>query len=177
MANRMRLDTLSGGMFLRQEAGVPEEAPRLPLVTRGEELARLLADAMACGFAREEPERLAEDGEELTLVKGFLRDCAEFSDVHGLSAELREEMGVYFGERLDALWRQDWLVFGGAHEAVLEPGPHPLRGRVVTLCVARVDSPSVWMDERLRHALDVFKVAMDRVQGRAGGEGSGGLLN
>ena len=173
MANRMRLDTLAGETFLLQEAAVPEAAPRLPLVTRGEELARLLADAMACGFSQE----VSEHAEERALVEGFLRDCAEFSDVHGLSAQLHDEMGAYFGQRLNALWSKDWLVFGGSREAVLEPGPQPLRGRVVTLCVARADSPSVEMDAQLRHSMATFKTALARVQGRAGGGETGGLIH
>lgn len=158
MANRVKLDTMGEETCLRPEESAVDGA-RLALVTRGEALARLLADAMACRFSQEVPER----GEERETVEGFLRDCVEFSDVHGLPAALHDEMGVYFGERLDALWRLGWLVFGGAHEAPLEPGEHPLRGRVVTLSLVRYDSPSVEMDARLRRSVDTFKAAMARV--------------
>ncbi|MFY0582253.1 hypothetical protein ACN28S_55430 [Cystobacter fuscus] len=127
---RMRLDTLAGETFLRQDEGVPEQGARLSPVTCGEELARLLDGALACSFSHEEPEQ-ADEG---SAVEGFLRDCAEFCDVTGLPESLRLEMEEYFGQRLDALWRLDWLVFGGTWEAVLEPGEPPLAGRTVTLC-------------------------------------------
>jgi hypothetical protein len=156
----MRLDTLAGETFLREDGGMPEQASRLRLVTCGEELARLLDGALACRFSHEEPERAEED----SVVAGFLRDCAEFCDVAGLPEALRAEMAEYFAQRLDALWRLDWLVFGGSQETVLEEGEPPLSGRAVTLCLARSDSPSVQMDTGLRRSLERFKAAMARVQ-------------
>ncbi|EPX63873.1 hypothetical protein D187_005003 [Cystobacter fuscus DSM 2262] len=180
---RMRLDTLAGETFLRQDEGVPEQGARLSLVTCGEELARLLDGALACSFSHEEPEQ-ADEG---SAVEGFLRDCAEFCDVTGLPEPLRLEMEEYFGQRLDALWRLDWLVFGGTCEAVLEPGEPPLAGRTVTLCLARSDSPSVQMDSRLRRSLERFRTAMARVHeapddeedsgGGPGSDSGGGLLH
>ena len=178
MAIRMRLDTLAGEAFLRPERGAPEEEPRLGLVTGGEELARLLEGALACSFSHEEAAR-AEEG---VAVSGFLRDCAEYCDVAGLPEALREEMEVYFGQRLDALWRRGWLVFGGAREAVLEPGEPPLSGRVVTLCLVPADSPSVQMDARLRRSLERYRTALARVRESPESddgppEGGGGLLH
>ncbi|ATB29680.1 hypothetical protein [Melittangium boletus] len=162
MGKGKRHDTLAGEAFLRQDGAV-EEAPRLGLVTCGEDLARLLDGAMACNFSHEAPQRDEADSEEDALVARFLRDCVEFCDVPGLPEPLREEMEEYFGHELDALWRRDWLVFGAAEETVLEPGDEPLTGRAVTLCLARADSPSVEMDARLRRSLEYFKEAMARV--------------
>ncbi len=170
MAIRMRLDTMAGAAFLRQEAP-PEEDPRLALVTSGEELARLLEGAMAFDFQQE----VSEPDAENSAVERFLRDCTEFSDVRGLPASLRQEMVDYFGQRLDGLWRHDWLVFGGVRESPLEPGPHPLKGRVVSLYLARYDSPSVEMAARLRQSMDTFKAV--RVRGRVEDEPGGGLLH
>src|SRR6218665_1955358 len=90
-----RHDTLAGEAFLRQDGAV-EEAPRLGLVTCGEDLARLLDGAMACNFSHEAPERDGEGTEEGSdedgLVARFLRACLKFCDVPGLPAPLREEM-------------------------------------------------------------------------------------
>jgi hypothetical protein len=173
----MKLDTMAGETFLRLEDGpLPaEDGPRLALVARGEELARLLEGAMACSFSHEVPER-PEEGE---VVERFLRDCAEYSDVQGLPEALREEMEKYFAQLLEALWTLDWLVFGEARETTLVPGEDPVRGRVVTLCVARYDSPSVEMDARLRRYMASFKEALLRLQGgpEAGGGGAGHLLH
>ncbi|MGZ3458224.1 MAG: hypothetical protein ACXU86_06905 [Archangium sp.] len=171
----MKLDTMAGETFLRQEGAVAEDGPRLALVTCGEELARLLEGAMACSFSHEVPER-PEEGE---VVERFLRDCLEYSDVHGLPESLRVEMEEHFAGLLDALWRLDWLVFGGARETTLVPGEAPVRGRAVTLCLARCDSPSVEMDARLRRYLASFKEAVARVHGRsdASGGGTGNLLH
>ena len=162
---------MAGAAFLRREAAV-ETDPRLALVTGGEELARMLEGAMAFDFQQEVPEL----SEEHPVVERFLRDCAEFSDVRGLPTALREEMAQYFGQRLDALWRLDWLVFGTAREAPLEPGPHPFKGRVVTLCLARYDSPSVELGTRLRQSMDTFKQALARVHAPPRDE-PGGLLH
>ena len=184
MAIRMRLDTLAETASLERDGGAAEaEGPRLRLVTGGEELARLLDGARACNFSHEETERAQEAG----VVDGFLRDCVEFCDVTDLPEPLRVEMEEYFSQRLDALWRQDWLVFGGAQEMLLDAAEPPLVGRAVTLCVARADSPSVRMDTRLRRSLERFQAAMARVRddpddlgpaGPGGGddEGSGGGL-
>jgi hypothetical protein len=176
VAMRMKLDTMAGETFLRMDGGGgPEEESRLALVTRGEELARLLEGAMACSFSHEEPER-PEEGE---VVERFLRDCAEYSDVRGLPDGLRLEMEEHFGQLLDALWRLDWLVFGDARETTLVPGEEPVRGRAVMLCLARYDSPSVEMDARLRRYMSSFKEAVARIQGRASSDenGAGGLLH
>jgi hypothetical protein len=176
---RKKLDTLEGAAFLRQEGAVTDGSPRLGLVTTGEDLARLLEGALACSFSHETPER----DEEGSAVARFLRDCAEYCDVPGLPDSLRLEMEEYFGQKLDALWRMDWLVFGAAQEEVLEePGETPLTGRAVTLCLARADSPSVEMDARLRRSLERFKKALSRARpgepGDGGDEGpSGGLLH
>lgn len=168
---RKKVDTLEGAAFLRQEGAVTDGAPRLGLVTTGEDLARLLEGALACSFSHETPER----DEEGSAVARFLRDCAEYCDVPGLPDSLRLEMEEYFGQKLDALWRMDWLVFGAAQEEVLEePGETPLTGRAVTLCLARADSPSVEMDARLRRSLERFKVAMARVSGGPGSAGGSG---
>ncbi len=175
MAIRMRLDTMAGETFLRLDgAARQEEAPRLALVTRGEELARLLEGAMAFSFSHEVPERPEED----EVVERFLRDCAEYGDVPGLPEPLREEMAEHFGKLLESLWGLDWLVFGDARETTL-PGEMPLRGRAVTLCLARYDSPSVEMDARLRRYMASFKEAVSRIQGRSGSSegGAGGLLH
>jgi hypothetical protein len=172
----MKLDTLAGETFLRQDGLVREEdGARLALVTCGEELARLLDGAMAFSFSHEVPERPGE-GE---AVERFLRDCSEFSDVPGLPESLRLEMEEHFGKLLDALWAEDWLVFGGARETTLVPGDEPVRGRVVTLCLARYDSPSVEMDARLVRYMASFKEAVARLQGRsnAGEGGTGSLLH
>ncbi|MFY0572695.1 hypothetical protein ACN28E_53940 [Archangium lansingense] len=165
MAIRMRLDTMAGETFLQLEDGAvrQEDGPRLALVTRGEELARLLEGAMACSFSHEVPERL----EESAVVERFLRDCSEYSDVHGLPDSLREEMEEHFAQLLDALWRLDWLVFGEARETTLVPGEDPVRGRAVTLCLARYDSPSVQMGARLRRYLESFKEAVVRIEGHS----------
>ena len=165
MANRMKLDTMAGETFLRLEEGVvrEEDGARLALVTCGEELARLLDGAMAFSFSHEVPER-TEEGE---AVERFLRDCSEFSDVPGLPESLRQEMEEHFGKLLDTLWGLDWLVFGGARETTLVPGDDPVRGRAVTLCLARYDSPSVEMDAKLRRYMASFKEAVARVQGRS----------
>jgi hypothetical protein len=170
----MRLDTMVGETFLRQEGAVEEE-PRLALVTRGEELARLLEGAMVLSFSHEASERAGED----EAVERFLRDCSEYSDVPGLPEELRQEMAEYFGKQLEGLWGLDWLVFGGAWETTLVPGEKPVRGRAVKLCLARYDSPSVEMDARLRRYMASFKEAVARIQGRSdgGGSGPGPLLN
>ncbi|HYO58944.1 hypothetical protein [Archangium sp.] len=171
----MRLDTMAGGTFLRLEDGVlpAEDGPRLALVTRGEELARLLEGAMACSFSHEVPESPEED----EAVERFLRDCSEYSDVQGLPESLREEMEEHFARLLDALWKLDWLVFGEARETTLVPGAEPVRGRAVTLCLARYDSPSVEMDARLRRYMASFKEALMRIQGRSdAGEGGAGTL-
>lgn len=174
MAIRMRLDTLAGETFLRVEGPVQEEEPRLALVTCGEELARLLHGAMAFRFSHEVPER-PEEGD---AVERLLRDCAEFSDVPELPEGLREEMEAHFGQQLEALWRLDWLVFGCAREATLEPGEPPVRGRAVTLALARYDSPSVDMAARLRQYMDHFKEAVARIQKRPEPEGgTGGLVH
>ncbi|HZH15665.1 MAG TPA: hypothetical protein VE057_15040 [Archangium sp.] len=177
MAIRMRLDTMAGETFLRLEDGVvrQEDGPRLSLVTRGEELARLLEGAMACSFSHEVPER----PEEGAVVERFLRDCSEYSDVHGLPDSLREEMEEHFAQLLDALWKLDWLVFGEARETTLVPGEDPVRGRAVTLCLARYDSPSVQLDAKLRRYLENFKEAVVRIEGRSGGNegGAGGFLH
>ncbi len=184
MGKGKRQELLAGEAFLRQDEGL-EAAPRLGLVTCGEDLARLLDGAMACNFSHEEPTADADAAEEENaLVARFLRDCLEFCDVPGLPESLREEMEAYFGQKLDALWRKDWLVFGAAEEAVLEPGDEPLTGRAVTLCLARADSPSVEMDARLRRSLEYFKEAISRVTHPSpdeddgdSGLGSGGLLH
>ncbi|WP_395835204.1 hypothetical protein [Archangium violaceum] len=176
MAIRMRLDTMAGETFLRMEGPVPEDGPRLALVTRGEELARLLEGAMACSFSHEVPER-PEEGE---VVERFLRDCSEYSDVHGLPDSLRQEMEEHFSQLLDALWKLDWLVFGNARETTLVPGDDPVRGRAVMLCLARYDSPSVEMDARLRRYLETFKEAVVRIKGGRSNQsegGAGGLLH
>jgi hypothetical protein len=173
VAIRLRLDTMAGEAVLRQEEMVPEDGPLLALVTRGEELAGLLEGAMAFSFSHEVPEQPGEH----EVVERFLRDCAEFSDVPGLPEGLREEMEQHFGQLLNTLWSLDWLVFGGAREATLEPGEHPLRGRAVTLCLARYDSPSVRMAAKLSRSMARFKAAMARIQGRAGGDESSGLPN
>ncbi|WP_407761065.1 hypothetical protein [Archangium sp.] len=175
MAMRMRLDTMAGEAFLRMEGGVEEDGARLALVTRGEELARLLEGAMACSFSHEAPER-PEEGE---VVERFLRDCAEYSDVHGLPEGLREEMEEHFARLLEALWKLDWLVFGEARETTLVPGDDSLRGRAVMLYLARYDSPSVELDARLRRYMSSFKEAVVRIQGHASPDdtGAGGLLH
>jgi hypothetical protein len=166
---RMKLDTMAGEAFLRLEGAVAEEEPRLALVTCGEELARLLEGAMALSFSHEVPEHSEED----KAVERLLRDCAEYSDVPGLPAELRQEMVEHFGQQLEALWGLDWLVFGSAWETTLVPGEEPLRGRAVKLCLARYDSPSVELDARLRRYLERFKEAVARIQGRSKESGSG----
>ena len=177
VAIRMRLDTMAGETFLRLEDGVvrQEDGPRLALVTGGEELARLLEGAMACSFSHEVPER----AEESAVVERFLRDCSEFSDVPGLPESLRQEMEEHFGKLLETLWGLDWLVFGGARETTLVPGDDPVRGRAVTLCLARYDSPSVQLDAKLRRYLESFKEAVVRIEGRAGANegGAGNLLH
>ena len=176
MAMRMRLDTMAGETFLRLEGAVSdEEGARLALVTRGEELARLLEGAMAFSFSHEVPER-PEEGE---VVERFLRDCAEFSDVPGLPEPLVVEMEEHFGHLLEALWKLDWLVFGDARETPLVPGDEALRGRAVTLCLARYDSPSVQLDARLRRYMASFKEAVARLEGRseAGEGGAGGRVH
>lgn len=176
VAVRKKLDTMAGEAFLRMEDGVgAEDGARLALVTRGEELARLLEGAMACSFSHEEPER-PEEGE---VVERFLRDCAEYSDVRGLPDGLREEMEEHFAQLLEALWKLDWLVFGDAREMALVPGDESLRGRAVMLYLARYDSPSVELDARLRRYMSSFKEAMARIQGRASPDdtGAGGLLH
>lgn len=174
---RMRLDTMAGETFLRLEDGVvhQEDGPRLALVTRGEELARLLEGAMACSFSHEVPER----AEESAVVERFLRDCSEYSDVHGLPDSLREEMEEHFAQLLDALWKLDWLVFGEARETTLVPGEDPVRGRAVTLCLARYDSPSVQLGAKLRRYVESFKEAVVRIEGRADANegGAGNLLH
>jgi hypothetical protein len=172
----MRLDTMAGETFLRVEGAVPaEDEPRLALVTCGEELARLLEGAMAFSFSHEVPER----SEEGAAVERLLRDCAEFSDVPGLPDGLREEMEAHFGKQLESLWGLDWLVFGGVREATLVPGEPLVRGRAVTLCLARYDSPSVEMDARLRRYMASFKEAVARVRPRPGTSGgdTGGVLH
>jgi hypothetical protein len=177
VAIRMRLDTMAGETFLRLEDGVvrQEDGPRLALVTRGEELARLLEGAMACSFSHEVPER----PEESAVVERFLRDCSEYSDVHGLPDSLRQEMEEHFAQLLDALWKLDWLVFGEARETTLVPGEDPVRGRAVTLCLARYDSPSVQLGAKLRRYLESFKEAVVRIQGgpEANEVGAGKLLH
>jgi hypothetical protein len=176
VAPRMRLDTMAGETFLRQEGAVRDEhGSRLALVTCGEELARLLEGAMALSFSHEVPER-PEEGE---VVERFLRDCAEFSDVPGLPEGLREEMEEHFGQLLEALWKLDWLVFGDARETTLVPGEEPVHGRAVTLSLARWDSPSVELDARLRRYLASFKEAVARLEGRSETSegGASGLLH
>jgi hypothetical protein len=170
----MRLDTLAGETFLRQEGEVPaEEGARLALVTCGEELARLLEGAMALSFSHEVPERPEEDA----VVDRFLRDCAEYCDVRGLPEGLREEMEAHFDTLLEGLWGLDWLAFGSAREATLVPGENALKGRAVTLCLARYDSPGVEMNERLRRYMESFKEAVVRIQGGSdSGEGGTGTL-
>jgi hypothetical protein len=177
VAIRMRLDTMAEETFLRLEDGLvrQEEGQRLALVTGGEELARLLEGAMACSFSHEVPER----AEESAVVERFLRDCSEYSDVHGLPDSLRVEMEEHFAQLLDALWKLDWLVFGEARETTLVPGEDPVRGRAVTLCLARYDSPSVQLGTKLRRYLESFKEAVVRIEGRSGGTegGAGGFLH
>ncbi len=176
VAIRLRLDTLAGKAFLRQEGvELAEDEPRLALVTCGEELARLLEGAMALSFSQE----LTEHPEEDAVVDGFLRDCAEYSDVQGLPEGLREEMEAHFDKQLEGLWKLDWLVFGNAREAPLEPGENAVRGRAVTLCLARYDSPGVEMSPRLRRYMASFKEAVTRIQGGsdAGQGGAGPLLH
>ncbi len=177
MAIRLRLDTMAGETFLRLENGTErrEDGPRLALVTRGEELARLLEGAMACSFSHEVP----ESQEEGAVVERFLRDCSEYSDVHGLPDALRGEMEAHFAGLLDALWKQGWLVFGEARETTLVPGEAPVRGRAVTLGLARHDSPSVELDARLRRYMEGFKEAVARVQGGSDANegGAGNLLH
>ena len=77
------------------------------------------------------------------------------------------------------LWTLDWLVFGEARETTLVPGDDPVRGRAVTLCLARYDSPSVQLDAKLRRYLESFKTAVVRIEGRADANegGAGGLLH
>ena len=171
---RMRLDTLAGKAFLRQEGEVSaEDGPKLALVTCGEELARLLEGAMALSFSHEVPEQPEEDA----VVARFLRDCAEYCDVRGLPEGLREEMEAHFDKQLEGLWKLDWLAFGSAREAALEPGENAVRGRAVTLCLARYDNPDVEMDARLRRYMESFKEAVVRIQGGSGtGEGGTGTL-
>jgi hypothetical protein len=174
VAIRLRLDTLAGKAFLRQEGEVlEEEGPRLALLTSGEDVARLLEGAMALSFSHEVPDHPEEDA----VVDRFLRDCAEYCDVRGLPEGLREEMVEHFGRQLDGLWKLDWLAFGSALEAPLEPGQNVLKGRAVTLCLARYDSPGVEMDERLFRYLESFKEAVTRIQGGSDtGEGGTGPL-
>ncbi|PTL79673.1 hypothetical protein DAT35_33260 [Vitiosangium sp. GDMCC 1.1324] len=172
---------MAGETFLRMDGPVPEDGPesedgpRLALVTRGEELARLLEGAMACSFSHEVP----ESPEEVDVVERFLRDCSEYSDVQGLPDALRQEMEEHFGQLLDALWKLDWLVFGDVRETTLVPGEDPVHGRAVMLCLARYDSPSVEMDAKLRRYMASFKEAVARIQGRSdvSGGGAGGLLH
>ena len=175
VAIRMRLDTMAGETFLRLAEGEErqEDGPRLALVTRGEQLARLLEGAMACSFSHEMPER----AEERAVVERFLRDCSEYSDVHGLPDSLRQEMEAHFAQLLEALWKLDWLVFGEAREVTLVPGEEPVRGRAVTLCLARYDSPSVQLDARLRRYVECFKEAVVRIEGHSdANEGGAGPL-
>ncbi len=162
MALRQRLDTVvEGEAFLRLEG--PEAEPRLNLVTSGEALARLLEGAAARFFLHEPLEQPVEE----RAVERFLRDCAEYSDVDvkGLPEGLREEMEAFFAEQLELLWKLEWWVFGAERAAALEPGPDAVRGRTVTVCLARHGSPSVEMDARLRKWLANFKQALERLRG------------
>lgn len=162
---------MEGGASLKQ--GLAEEGPRVAWVTSGAELARLLEGAMACSFSQEVPERT----EEVEAVDRFLRDCAEYSDVRGLPEALVEEMEAHFGQHLETLWALGWLVFGGVRETTLVPGEAPVRGRAVTLCLARHDSPSVRLDARLRGYMERFKVAVERLRGEEEEEERGPLLH
>lgn len=150
-----------------------EEGPRVSWVTSGVELARLLEGAMACSFSQEVPERSAE----VEAVDRFLRDCAEYSDMTGLPEALVEEMEAHFGQHLETLWALDWLVFGGVRETTLVPGEAPVRGRMVTLCLARRDSPSVRLDARLRGYMERFQVAVARIRSEESNEERGPLLH
>jgi hypothetical protein len=88
-------------------------------------------------------------------------------------------MEAHFDTLLEGLWGLDWLAFGSAREATLVPGENALKGRAVTLCLARYDSPSVEMDARLVRYMASFKEAVARLQGRsnAGEGGTGSLLH